>query len=133
MCGGEGGCEKNEGGGAVERVHVRRVEGTNLHVSTQSSSFVFVHGIRAEPPNTPCKKPIKRSSYSTSLQDRLPPLPSSPSHSHEVRYMCLAAMIQVKKKGNGSQPIVMSHYTPLHLLEVRDHSVRMVMAGHTQV
>ena len=35
-----------------------------------------------------------------------------------------------KKKGNGSQPIVMSCYTTIYLLEVRDHSVRMVMAGH---
>ena len=26
---------------AAERVHVRRMEGTNLHVSTQSSSFLF--------------------------------------------------------------------------------------------
>ena len=77
----EGKCEKDEGKrgrtmSAVERVHVRRIEGTNLHVSTQSSSFLFVHSIRAEPPNTPCKMPIKQmeSFYKSTSQATCSPI-----------------------------------------------------------
>ena len=36
-----------------ERVYMRRMEGTNL--STQTSSFLCVHDMSAEPLNTPCE------------------------------------------------------------------------------
>ena len=44
----------------------KRMEGTNL--STQFSSFLSLHSIRTEPPNTPCEKSINQSSHSTSCQ-----------------------------------------------------------------
>ena len=44
----------------------KRTEGTNL--STQFSSFLSLHSIRTEPPNTPCEKSINQSSHSTSCQ-----------------------------------------------------------------
>ena len=50
---------------AVERVLAKN-EGTNL--STQFSSFLSLHSIRTEPPNTPCEKSINQSSHSTSCQ-----------------------------------------------------------------
>ena len=71
VCGGEGPCEKDQGGEGEDK-YVRwrgcrkKNEGTNL--STQFSSFLSLHSIRKEPPNTPCEKSINQSSHSTSCQ-----------------------------------------------------------------